>query len=317
MNVKQSKYENMATKRLITSKELLQKLTYGDYKEIIEFAAKRENDLDVQIRDNYLNIYYRGGNLLRIHPRSFYFDEFYFHRNVKQIRKTHLVEKAKKGDVKAKEKWDYYVDQQQRMFDILKEKGGISRYCEKMKAVMDVWEKELNTIDISHDEKNEQQLISMNNRGETAYTVIDLEYAVSTTSNFKYDGSLDKKVPRFDIIAVDKTGQVYVIELKTGLGAIDNESGIGPHIDCFNHTIGRDDKGEFLEEMYNMLEQKKKFKLIAPETLLDKSKKPEFIFAFSDKSGEDKLKDFIDACRGIGYHGKIIYLDSSHQLNDI
>ena len=66
----------MATKRLITSKELLQKLTDGEYKEIIEFAAKRENNLDVQIRDNYLNIYYRGGNLLRIHPRSFYFDEF-------------------------------------------------------------------------------------------------------------------------------------------------------------------------------------------------------------------------------------------------
>jgi hypothetical protein len=165
----------MATKRLITSKELLQKLTKGDYKEIIEFAAKRKNNLDVQIRDNYLNIYYRGGNLLRIHPRSFYFDEFYFHRNVKQIRKTHLVAKAKEGDIEAKEKWNQYVDQQKRMFNILKEEDGISRYCKEMKSVMDVWEKELNTIGISHDEKNEQQLISMNNRGKTAYTVIDLE----------------------------------------------------------------------------------------------------------------------------------------------
>ena len=307
----------MATKRLITSKELLQKLIKGDYKEIIEFAAKRKNDLDVQIRDNYLNIYYRGGNLLRIHPRSFFFDEFYFHRNVKKLRKTHLQEKAKEGDKKAKAQWADYIVKRQRMFDLLKEKGGISRYCKEMKAVMDVWEKELNTIDISHDEKNEQQLISMNNRGETAYTVIDLEYAVSTTSNFKYNGILDKKVPRFDIIAVDKTGQVYVIELKTGLGAIDNESGIGPHIDCFNHTIGRDNNGEFLDEMYNLVEQKKQFDLIAPDTSLDKDKKPEFIFAFSDKTGEDKLKEFIDACRNIGYRGKIIYLDKSHQLKDI
>jgi hypothetical protein len=308
---------DMATKRLITSKELLRKLTNGEYKEIIEFAAKRENNLDVQIRDNYLNIYYRGGNLLRIHPRSFFFDEFYFHRNVKQLRKTHLIEKAEKGDKKAISLWTQYKDERQRMFDILKEKGGISRYCKEMKAVMDVWEEELNTIDISHDEKNEQQLISMNNRGETDYTVIDLEYAVSTTSNFRYKGNQNKVVPRFDIIAVDKTGQLYVIELKTGLGAIDNESGIGPHMDCFENTIGHDVKGEFTDEMYNLLEQKKAFKLINPEISIDKSKKPQFIFAFSNKPGEDKYKEFVAACKEKGYNGKIIYLDSSHQLKDV
>ena len=307
----------MATKRLITSKELLQKLTNGEYKEIIEFAAKRENDLDVQIRDNYLNIYYRGGNLLRIHPRSFYFDEFYFHRDVKKLRKTHLIEKAKKGDSKAIALWMQYMDERQRLFDILKEKGGISRYCKEMKAVMDVWEEELNTIDISHDEKNEQQLISMNNRGDTAYTVIDLEYAVSTTSSFKYNGNGNKVVPRFDIIAVDKFGQLYVIELKTGLGAIDNESGIGPHMDCFDNTIGRDDKGEFLEEMCDLVEQKKEFKLIASSTKVDKNKKPQFIFAFSEKEGENNFNEFKRACKEVGFNGKIIYLDSSHQLKDL
>ena len=307
----------MATKRLITSNELLQKLTEGDYKEIIEFAAKRENELDVQIRDNYLNIYYKGGNLLRIDSRSFFFEEFYFHRGSQYLRKTQLKECAEKGLVFAIKRWNNYKKERQKMFALLKKKGGFERYCEKMKLIMDEWDIDLKTIGISHDEKNEQQMISMNNRGDTAYTVIDLEYAVSTTSNFKYDGNIDKRVPRFDIIAVDKTGQVYVIELKTGLGAIDNESGIGPHMDCFNHTIGRDVKGEFLDEMYNLVEQKKEFKLIAPEISLDKSKKPEFIFAFSDKPGENKLKEFIDACKKIGYNGKIIYLDSSHKLKDI
>ena len=160
-------------------------------------------------------------------------------------------------------------------------------------------------------------MISMNNRGDTAYTVIDLEYAVSRDSSFKYDGNLDKKVPRFDIIALDKTGQLYVIELKTGLGAISNESGIRPHIDCFNHTIGRDEKGEFLDEMYNLVEQKKKFNLIDKETWVDKSKKPVFIFAFSNKPDEDKYDEFVVACKKKGYNGKIIYLDSSHRLKDV
>jgi len=306
----------MATRRLITNKELLQKLTNGDYKEIIEFASRRENDLDVQIRDNYLNIYYRGGNLLRIQARSLFFDEFYFHRGSKFLRKTHLIEYAEKGCDLAKNLWDKYKNARTEMLDLLKTKG-FEEYCREMKNVMDGWETDLNSIHISHDEKNEQQMISMNNRGETAYTVIDLEYAVSRDSNFSYDGSSEKKVPRFDIIAVDKTGQLYVIELKTGLGAIDNESGIGPHIDCFDHTIGRDDKGDFLDEMYNLVEQKKSFKLIASETTIDRNKKPQFIFAFSNKKGEDKFKEFIVACKENGYNGKIIYLDSSHQLKDV
>lgn len=306
----------MSTQRLITSKELWSKLTEGEYKEIIEFAANRENDLDVQIRDNYLNIYYRGGNFLCIHPRCFYFDEFYFHRNVKNLRKTHLVNKAAKGDKKAQSIWNGYIKKRQEMYNLLKERGGISQYSEKMKIIMDAWEEELNTIEISHDEKNEQQLISMNNRGDTAYTVIDLEYAVSRTSSFKYNGKLNKKVPRFDIIAVDKHGQLYVIELKTGLGAIDNESGIVPHMDCFNHTIGRDNKGEFLDEMVELVKQKIELSLIDNKTFIDKNKKPEFIFAYSDKENEDKFKDFVEACRAYKYDGKIIYLDKSHQLKD-
>ena len=55
----------MATKGKISNEKFWKKLTEGEYKEIIDFASKRENELDVQIRDNYLNIYYRGGKLAR------------------------------------------------------------------------------------------------------------------------------------------------------------------------------------------------------------------------------------------------------------
>ena len=79
----------MATKRKISNEKFWKNLTKGEYKEIIDFASQRKNELDVQIRDNYLNIYYRGGNLLRINPRSIDFDKFYFHRGAKDMRKTH------------------------------------------------------------------------------------------------------------------------------------------------------------------------------------------------------------------------------------
>ena len=305
----------MATKRKISNEKFWKNLTKGEYKEIIDFASQRENELDVQIRDNYLNIYYQGGNLLRVHPRCLYFDEFYFHRGAKDMRKTHLIDKCKKGDKACIARWEDYKNRRKEMLDILKERG-MATYCKEMKRIMKEWDADLHTIGISHDEKNAQQQISMNNRGATDYTVVDLEYAVSTTSNFKYNGDSKKKVPRFDIIAVDKTGQLYVIELKTGLKAIDGNSGIRAHMDCFEHSIGRDSKNDFINEMNELLRQKQELKLIDKNVRIDKTKKPHFILAFSDEQGKNQYEEFVKACKGRGYQGKVIYVGNDHQLKE-
>ena len=87
-------------------------------------------------------------------------------------------------------------------------------------------------------------------------------------------------------------------------------------MDCFNHTIGRDNKREFLSEMIELVKQKIELGLIDKKTFIDKNKNPEFIFAFSDKKGEDKFNDFVEACRAYKYNGKIIYLDKTHKLKD-
>ena len=303
----------MATKRKISNEKFLKNLTEGEYKDIIDFASQRENELDVQIRDNYLNIYYQGGNLLRVHHSSLYFDEFYFHRGAKDMRKTHLIYKCKKGDKACIARWEDYKNRRKEMLDILKERG-MATYCKEMKRIMKEWDADLHTIGISHDEKNAQQQISMNNRGATDYTVVDLEYAVSTTSNFKYNGDSKKKVPRFDIIAVDKTGQLYVIELKTGLKAIDGNSGIRAHMDCFEHSIGRDSKNDFINEMNELLRQKQELKLIDKNVRIDKTKKPHFILAFSDEQGKNQYEEFVKACKGRGYQGKVIYVGNDYQL---
>ena len=300
----------MATKRKISNEKFWKNLTEGEYKEIIDFASQRENELDVQIRDNYLNIYYQGGNLLRVHPRSLYFDEFYFHRGATDIRKTHLIKSDKTED---KEQVAFYQRKRDEMFSILRNKG-MAAYSAKMKEIMKEWDADLHTIGISHDEKNAQQQISMNNRGGTDYAVVDLEYAVSKTSSFYYNGKLEKKVPRFDIIAVDKTGQLYVIELKTGLKAIDGNSGIRAHMDCFEHTIGCDSNNDFINEMYELLKQKQELKLIENNARIDTTKKPRFIFAFSDEPGMNQYEEFVEACKERGYQGKVIYVGNDYQL---
>ena len=305
----------MFTQRKISNEKFWKNLTEGEYKEIIDFASQRENELDVQIRDNYLNIYYQGGNLLRVHPRSLYFDEFYFHRGAKDMRKTHLIDKCKKGDKACIARWEDYKNRRKEMLGILKARG-MATYCKEMKRIMKEWDADLRTIGISHDEKNAQQQISMNNRGATDYTVVDLEYAVSTTSNFKYNGDSTKKVPRFDLIAVDKSGQLYVIELKTGLKAIDGNSGIRAHMDCFEHSIGRDSKNDFINEMNELLGQKQELKLIDKNVRIDKTKKPHFILAFSDEQGKNQYEEFVKACKCRGYQGKVIYVGNDHQLKE-
>ena len=303
----------MATKRKISNEKFWKNLTEGEYKEIIAFASQRENELDVQIRDNYLNIYYQGGNLLRVHPRSLYFDEFYFHRGAKDMRKTHLIDKCKKGDKACIARWEDYKNRRKEMLDLLK-KRGMATYCKEMKRIMKEWEADLHTIGISHDEKYAQQQISMNNRGATDYTVVDLEYAVSTTSNFKYNGDSTKKVPRFDLIAVDKSGQLYVIELKTGLKAIDGNSGIRAHMDCFKHSIGSDSNNNFINEMDELLRQKQELKLIENNARIDTSKQPKFIFAFSDEPGKKQYEVFVEACKERGYNDEVIYVGNDYQL---
>ena len=122
-------------------------------------------------------------------------------------------------------------------------------------------------------------------------------------------------MPRFDIIAVDKSGQLYVIELKTGLDAIDGDSGITAHMDCFVHTIGRDSKNDFVNEMYELLGQKQELNLIDKNVFIDKTKKPKFIFAFSEKvKGKHRNEEFEKECKNKGYSDKIIYVDNDYQL---
>ncbi len=288
----------------------------GELKPLMDYVLQ-DKELDLQIRDNYINVYYQGGNILKINPRSFDFDKFYFYTDCNVERKTHLQEKAKKGDVKAKhiiDDLDKKRDDLMRNLSYPLNLSNVECYFCQAKTAMKKWEKTLNdTIKISHKEKQEQQQIAIANRNDTDYVVLDLEYAVSRRSEFAYNGNLNKKVPRFDIIAIHN-GQLVVIELKKGMGATDGTSGIDPHIKCFNGTIGCDKDGAFAKEMKKLLEQKQNLELL-DKSLEIKDIKPKFIFAFADKDGEDKFIEFSRYCFKYGYKDELIYLNSSHKLN--
>ena len=283
----------------LLSDSLFKELKKGSLRAILEFI-KNDDSLDFQIRENYANVYYQGGNILKIRPRSFDFDKMYYHS-----AKDQTSSDVKSDNTKLSE----FVKKREQLLSHLP--ANPQEYFAKAKAVMDEWDEALSDR-VQHNEKKEQQQIALANQRNTDYVVLDLEYAVSRTSAFKYDGDDDKYVPRFDIIAIHN-GRLVVIELKKGLGAVSGTSGVKPHIDCFNHTIGRDAKGLFVLEMRELLKQKKELGLL-DESLMIEDVKPAFVFAFADEKGKDEFAGFVEKCRDEHYKDEFIYLSNDHKL---
>ena len=267
--------------RAITDNKFIESLKNGLLRNITDYV-KEHNDLDLQIRDNYINIYYKGGNILRIKsPNSFEFDEFYFYLDSDKVAKKNVSKKTKQ---ELKEERDVL-----RKF--VKE-GEISEYFEQAKKCMEYWWEAMeDKRGIHHNERDLQHKISRSNSNNTPYIVLDLEYQVSTKSEFAYDGKRDKKMPRFDIIAINSdTGRLCVMELKKDGGALEGKSGVECHIDSFEHTIGRDSNKLFIKEMQNLYKQKREMKLIESNVEIS-NVDPEFLFLFQGSNDDrDRLK---------------------------
>lgn len=268
--------------RGIHNEKFLRALTSGKLRLMLD-TINDDIELDVHIRNNYLNIYYEGGNIAKVSSdNSVMFDKNYFYTNIKNTptkelkremiekltcHRNNLISKFKKGDFK--------------------------EYFEEAKKVMKQW------FDVNpKPEQKEQHRLSIENRyGKSDYTIIDIEYQVSTKSEFFCtfipEGKSKCKKPRFDIISVNKEGKLCVIELKKGTGALGNTSGLKEHYECYKHSIGRNHK-PFMNEMQNLLRQKQCFGLINKRLKII-SNEPEFMFAYSyatyDKEKEDRTFD--------------------------
>lgn len=269
----------------------------GIYHNILEYV-KSDNELDLQIRENYINIYYKGGNILKLKPKSYDIDKMYFQYD------ANVTSKEIKSD---ETKLKLLEGKRNVLLKLLPQNP--QEYFIKAKKVMDRWDCVMSERK-QHNEKKEQQEIAIANRQNSDYIVLDLEYAVSRNSQFKYcNDDKDKKIPRFDIIAIHN-GQLVIIELKKGLGSIGGDSGIGPHKKCFDATIGRDKQGFFVREMKTLLKQKKELEIIADDICISSDAKPKFVYAFADEDGNDDFDKFVGKCGG----HEVLYIDSNHKI---
>lgn len=274
-------------KRGVFSNFFWKRLKTEPLSSIIKYASKADNGLDVQLRGNYINIYYKGGNILKIKPKSFFFDKFYFYTGCKKedrsTRKTIILDasKGKEQEGLSKKEALQIVNELEDQADKLIKLLDISaeKYFDTAKSVIDKWlEIQQSALDINHNEKASQHLISLYNRSfdTSDIIVIDLEYAISQKASFaEKNGN-----PRPDIIGVDRSGQIHVLELKYRFQATEGDAGIEQHILDFEKTIGKDSKGDFVSEMYDLVESKKELGLIDCQCNVDIHKKPVFDLIF-------------------------------------
>ena len=293
-----------------------------NYNAIIEYAKDPNNELDIQYRDNYINIYYLGGSLLKLKGKdSIDFDDHYYYPPSKEFPISYIealahkdfrskITKIKKLSQLSEE--DLMKKRQEAIDDIedivSKRDNVVKRLrsakaesvslilCE-MKGVMKNWKgcKSRNAVD----ERTVQHYISLFNKEsaiDSDFVVIDLEYKLSELSGYcipKDQMEPNKGQPRIDIVAIEKsTGQLYVLELKYGLKSTKGKAGVVEHYNDYLNSVGADDKWEaFWNDIDSLVKVQKKENVLSETISLNKSK-PIFGFIYKPEKNEDECKEF-------------------------
>jgi len=215
-------------------------LKSGSLSSILEIVHK-DPTLDLNIRNNYINIYYRGGNILKItldkaRGYLFHFDKKYC-IDSKSTSSSILVSLCTKGD--------WY------------------QYFPLAKQVMDFYLKEH-----PKEEREYAQLVVRDNNyskvsNSTDYFIIDYEFD-------------NHRRARFDLVTVEWTSgasmrkspnkfkpKLVVMEMKYGDGALKGTAGMVKHVDDFLAFLGRPgDVSSFRKEMVTLFKQKRELGLI-------------------------------------------------------
>jgi hypothetical protein len=221
------------------SEEFLEDLDKGRFAGLTN-RIRLDHTLDLQIRNDYVNIYYRGGNLMKLELNggayTATFDQNYGRGNTLSPLPSPMVLKSKR-DI---DRWlDAFQDLKLIMDHYFSARGGAEREAQQL-------------------------IVRENNFGKmgtaTDYFICDIEYA--------------REGMRFDMIGVHwpSTGsarkkqidhRLVLIEVKYGDGALKGEAGLKKHVDDIDAFLADEDAiTACKQEMLDVFSQKCKLKLI-------------------------------------------------------
>lgn len=229
------------------NQKFVNSLQGGELAFFLQKVKDNPKNYALAIRNNYINIYYRGGNLLKITQKpngyQMHFDKRYC------IGTTQLTLYERLNSV------DYYdIDFYINNFDSLQ-------------CAMDEWF----ALHRKIEREFQHKLLQSNS------CIVDIEYQVSQHTS---DGKI--KSMRFDMLAV-QGNKLLVIENKYGNGAIIGSAGLNKHYNDICSVLTNEQlHSELLQSVHNIATNKYALGLLNYQIpLLDKSK-TEIVFVLAN-----------------------------------
>ena len=221
--------------------------------------VKADNTLDLEVRKNYINIYYRGGNILDV--RYTKKSGFRFHFEDKYVKTHPFLLPATINKYKTHLSWNDYFPLAKQAMDYY-----FTKHTKQEREFQQLVVRENNNSSIANG---------------TDYFIIDIEYDNSDKSRFDLiaiewpsKGSTRKAPKHF-------TPKLLIIEMKYGDHALSGGAGMKKHWGDFHRFITNPTaKANFKKEMLDLFSQKRELGLI-PCLSSAKNKNP--ILKFDDK----------------------------------
>jgi hypothetical protein len=242
----------MSIKKRGLSPRFMEDLKEGGVLHPLLRRVRWDATLDLEIRENYLNVYYRGGSLVKVAPVLRGAGKYTLTFN------TNYLSKAKSASADLKESTVASATDTKKWIE----------YIPVLKDTMDLWFG-------AHpkDERALQQMVVWENNdsswaNSTDYFIVDIEYD-SRKGNADQGGRFDLVALRWESDATSrklrgkKRPKLVVIEMKAGDGALKGKAGLQDHISVLlEFAASKPRKAMFVREMLGVFAQKRELNLI-------------------------------------------------------
>ncbi|MBU4312210.1 MAG: hypothetical protein KJ706_05795 [Candidatus Omnitrophica bacterium] len=226
------------------SDDFIADLQDGGFLSSLIDLIRKDSSLSLEIRHDYINVYYRGGNLLRLsklkeHVYLPFFDDNYFRDKIGFLEG--LPEKIRSvADI------DYWRNKLPALKSEMDQWFSINPKAEREFQQVVVWEN--NNSSISN---------------HTDYFIVDIEY------DNKRGGRFDMVAIQWDSNSIARKLQggykpkLCFIEMKYGDSALNGKSGMLGHVKQWSEYLGyEENKKDIKEEMLNLFKQKRDLRLV-------------------------------------------------------